>query len=759
MEGLWSDHFPAAEKTPPKISPCKMNSQWSEIFPAAEKPAEPAPAPYQRCLICPTCNASCRLLTSKTDQNPDRKFYKCPAFDHKFFKWADEVKPDEFIDVPYCGGCMAGVCRVRKEKSGPNAGRVLFMCRVKEGEGSCGYRVWQDELQTSAIGRADENITSSQSPTVNNYYTRPANTYLVKENGKSNGRADNESPVINTSEHLHCPGVTSRKMDQVKCQENQRNEFSRRAHGISDERITSFQSPTVNGDHTEPANTDLVKENKQINGRADNESHVINTSEHLQCLGVTSWKTDQVKCPENQRNEFSRRAHGISDERITSFQSPMVNGDHTEPANAVLVEENKQRNEMADNESPMIDTSQHLQCLGGTSKKIQQLKCQENQRSESSRRAHRISDERITSFQSPTVNRDFSEPANTDLVEENNQRKEQPDNESPVIDTSQHLRMEQLKCQENQPIESLRRPHKRSRYGDFKGDEPTLSYLVKYISSPLNSTFVVQDNILVNSRDSATLTTSLLGVESYRKPLYNPGHVAELSGTKTFRAALDVSSCSDPFTETSIQNAMSKSISNAFSLAAEHLQNDFLALLEKTDVKDHETMSRAAEATFAALDRLLFDNQDFKTRAEEYIHCATSLAEIERSMPGNESYQKLVDRCSSERTRLDEINSVHAKAVDSMTNNKKRLKVLQEEISSTMDWLFQIEAELSCCEVEMRNMENELDQISKNKGVLEEKYLTAANELEKLKKLCEQREAEREAAKAAFERARELLRG
>ncbi|KAK6158440.1 hypothetical protein DH2020_005754 [Rehmannia glutinosa] len=611
-----------------------MKGRWSEIFPAAEKPAEPAH----------------------------------PLSTHNFFKWADVVKPDEFIDVPYCGGCMAGVCRVRKEKSGPNAGRVLFMCRVKEvvtlgkipggarvnglsksstGEGSCGYRVWHDELQTSAIGRADESITSSQSPTVNNDYTRPANTYLVKENGKSNGRADNESPVINTSEHLHCPGVTSRKMDQ---------------------------------------------------------------------------------------------------------------------------------------------------CLGGTSKKIQQLKCQENQRSESSRRAHRISDERITSFQSPTVNRDFSEPANTDLVEENNQRKEQPDNESPVIDTSQHLRMEQLKCQENQPIESLRRPHKRSRYGDFKAPSslissvsltvgPTMNSvstehcwmvaairqnlstqlqgwwgrlafhpmpcltthaskpLTFYISSPLNSTFVVQDNILVNSRDSATLTTSLLGVESYRKPLYNPGHVAELSGTKTFRAALDVSSCSDPFTETSIQNAMSKSISNAFSLAAEHLQNDFLALLEKTDVKDHETMSRAAEATFAALDRLLFDNQDFKTRAEEYIHCATSLAEIERSMPGNESYQKLVDRCSSERTRLDEINSVHAKAVDSMTNNKKRLKVLQEEISSTMDWLFQIEAELSCCEVEMRNMENELDQISKNKGVLEEKYLTAANELEKLKTLCEQKEA------------------
>lgn len=44
------------------------------------------------------------------------------------------VKPGDLIDVPHCGGCNAGVCRVRKETIGPNAGRVLFMCTVKKVE-------------------------------------------------------------------------------------------------------------------------------------------------------------------------------------------------------------------------------------------------------------------------------------------------------------------------------------------------------------------------------------------------------------------------------------------------------------------------------------------------------------------------------------------------------------------------------------------------------------------------------------------------
>ncbi|KAI3468598.1 hypothetical protein Pfo_025261 [Paulownia fortunei] len=564
-----------------------MKGLWSEHFPAAEKPPAPAPAPlarYQRCLICPSCNAaSCRLFTSSTPKNPGRQFYKCPSLDHKFFKWADEVKPDEFIDVPYCGGCMAGVCRVRKETSGPNAGRILFMCRVKEGEGSCGFRVWQDELEVSAVGRADEEVTS-------------------------------------------------------------------------------FQSTTINCDDTRPANADLVEESKQSDEGADNESPVIDTSQHLQCLGVTSGKTEQLKCQEDKPNESSRRPHKRS--RYGDLKDPgSLASAHSLTIRLAMNSVSIEHCWMA--AAIRQNLSTQLQGWWG----------------------------RLAFHPMPGLMTHASKP---------------------------------FTC---------------------------------YVSSTSDSTFVVQDKILVNSGDSTTLTRSLLEVENYSKPQCNPGHKAELSSIIPFLVALDVPSCSDHFNETRIHNFMSKSISKAFGQAAEHLQNDLLTLLETMDVKDHEAMSQEAEATFAALDRLLFDNQDFKERAKELIHCATSLAEIEQSMPRNDSYQKFVDHCSSERMRLDEINGFHAKAVDTVTNNKKCLKVLQEEISSTMDWLFQIEAELSCCEAEMRNMEDELEQISEAKEVLEGNYMIASKELEETQKLREQKEMERNAAKAAFDRARALLRG
>lgn len=83
---------------------------------------------------------------------------------------------------------------------------------------------------------------------------------------------------------------------------------------------------------------------------------------------------------------------------------------------------------------------------------------------------------------------------------------------------------------------------------------------------------------------------------------------------------------------------MSKAISNAFCQAAELLQNNLLTLLEMMDVKDHEALTQAAEATFAALDCLLFHHQDFKKRAKEFIDCASLLAQIEQSMPTNYSY-------------------------------------------------------------------------------------------------------------------------
>lgn len=67
-------------------------------------------------------------------------------------------------------------------------------------------------------------------------------------------------------------------------------------------------------------------------------------------------------------------------------------------------------------------------------------------------------------------------PAYIDLVDESKQSDEVADNESPVIDKSRHLpclrvtstKMKQVQC--DKPCESSRRPSKRSRYADLKGD-------------------------------------------------------------------------------------------------------------------------------------------------------------------------------------------------------------------------------------------------------------------------------------------------
>ncbi|KAL6549845.1 hypothetical protein OROMI_020333 [Orobanche minor] len=724
MAGFWSDHFPAAVKTPETISPCKTKGTWSQLFSSAEKTPSPTPPPplgrYQRCLLCRTCNASCRLFTSNTPQNPNRQFYKCAAFDHKFFKWADEAKPDEFIDVPSCGGCSAGICRVRKEKSGPNA----------VGEGSCGYRAWQDELAKSA----DERMTSSKSPTINGDSTRPSNNDLVKENRQSNERAHNDSPVTDT---------LSRKSEHLNYQENNHDESWRRAQKIPYERVTSLQSPShaVSNAHTKRANTDLVEESSQSNRGVGNVSPEIETWQHLNCHGVTSRKTEHL-CEENQPNESTRRARRLSDVRITLFQSPTVDGDHTMPANSDLVEQNSQSNEGAVSESPVIDTLECNHGLGVTSRKTVQSKCLENQNNESSpRRPHKRS--RQGGFKAPST-----------LVS----------SQSLTLDPT----MDSVLVKHCWMVAAIRQNLSSQLQGwwgrlAFHPMPCLMTHASKsldcYVSSPRDSTFTVQDEILVKSSNLTTLTRILLGVESYDKPLLNRGQDTRLSGTKPFRVALDASLPRQPSTDTNVRNVMSESISKAFGRAAEHLRNDFLSLLNKMDVEDYEAMSREAEATFTALDRLLFNYRDFEGRTKEYIQCAASLAEIERSMPGDESYQKLIEHCSSERMRLDEINSVHAEAVDSVSRSKKRLKSLQDEVSSTMDWLFQIEAELSCCEVEMGNMERELEKICRNKEVLEEKYMIAAKELQRSKMVFERKEAERDAAKAAFGRAREMLRG
>ncbi|XP_057802499.1 uncharacterized protein LOC131017790 [Salvia miltiorrhiza] len=591
---------------------------WSGHFPAAAR--------YQRCFICPTCNArSCRRLQSHTLKNPGRFFFSCP--DDNFFKWEDEVRPHEWIEVPNCGGCGAGVCRVRKETAGPNAGRIMFMCRVKEGEGSCGYRVWQDELEMIEACQAEERALS-RSGIVN---CNGEVTDAVEVSKQRDEGTDHVSPSVETCDDLMCREVTSsRRMDRE----------------------------------------------------------------------VVSGKMDRLKYPEEKSNLTSRRPH-----KRSRYGDIIASGF---PISASFSTVRVALNSTSTRHCWMVDA------------------LRENLSTELNgwwgRLVFRPKRCLMTYALKPSISC-VSNPLESTFV---------------VEDILVNLSGSITPQRNSKGVESNRK----------------LSLNLEQHHSPIDSTYVVQEKILVNYSDATTSTRSLLGARNHSEPL--------VTQAKRNSAAITLSPVflKEPSCKPTTRGGMSNSISNVFHQAAERLQDELLDRLETMAVKDHAAMSREAEATFAALDCLLLDYQDFKWRVEELIRCASQLVEIDRAMPTSDSFQKLVEICSRERGRLDEINHKHAEAVEALINSKKHVKVLQEEISSTLDWLFQIESDVSCCEVEMRCLELQLEETSKNKEVLEGKYLIASKELEESQKLLlEQREVERNAAKAAFDRARALLRG
>ncbi|KAJ0267005.1 hypothetical protein HA466_0008990 [Hirschfeldia incana] len=103
---------------------------------------------------CPCGNGVCSILTSNTQKNPGRKFYKCPIREENggcgFFQWCDAVQSSgaqqsygntnesKFPDLQ-CP-CGAGLSRVLTAKTGENIGRQFYRCPVFEG--SCGFFKW-----------------------------------------------------------------------------------------------------------------------------------------------------------------------------------------------------------------------------------------------------------------------------------------------------------------------------------------------------------------------------------------------------------------------------------------------------------------------------------------------------------------------------------------------------------------------------------------------------------------------------------------
>ncbi|PKA56866.1 hypothetical protein AXF42_Ash002169 [Apostasia shenzhenica] len=166
---------------------CKEEGHWVRDCPLRFKlsPSSGGPVAYRPThpeLQCPCGSGDCIVLTSRTERNPGRDFYRCPAKLNErcgFFKWCDEacsgqkhhspikpyqqrhgtnspVKPSSQFDLknvmklgkqlnehqnPMCS-CGAGTCIVLTAHEGENTGRKYFACPIKKGHGACNHFQW-----------------------------------------------------------------------------------------------------------------------------------------------------------------------------------------------------------------------------------------------------------------------------------------------------------------------------------------------------------------------------------------------------------------------------------------------------------------------------------------------------------------------------------------------------------------------------------------------------------------------------------------
>ncbi|XP_038972557.1 uncharacterized protein LOC103723908 [Phoenix dactylifera] len=166
---------------------CNQEGHWVRDCPLRARPSPGSPgsaaagigAPGGRGYPerqCPCGRGPCIVLTSRTERNPNRDFYRCPVKSAtekcKFFLWCDTASPNQQhgyssptkpfqqrgakipakpdlqhgageSSYPTCS-CGAGRCRVLTMTDGENAGRKYFACRIKKGQGECNHFQWVD---------------------------------------------------------------------------------------------------------------------------------------------------------------------------------------------------------------------------------------------------------------------------------------------------------------------------------------------------------------------------------------------------------------------------------------------------------------------------------------------------------------------------------------------------------------------------------------------------------------------------------------
>ncbi|KDP41875.1 hypothetical protein JCGZ_26893 [Jatropha curcas] len=119
---------------------------------------------------CPCGRGKCRIFTSHTQANPERKFYTCPVDKSSgscgFFKWCDELS----ITPPICP-CGAGFCSLNRDSTSPYEEKWYFACRIKKSHGACPFVQYVDSEVNAMMKRyvgGRRGHTSLQFNNVNN---------------------------------------------------------------------------------------------------------------------------------------------------------------------------------------------------------------------------------------------------------------------------------------------------------------------------------------------------------------------------------------------------------------------------------------------------------------------------------------------------------------------------------------------------------------------------------------------------------------
>ncbi|KAI5427923.1 uncharacterized protein LOC127126723 [Lathyrus oleraceus] len=172
---------------------------------------------------CRCGHGFCDVKTAHSDKNYGRLYFLCPikrgARCSTFVKWCDDpinetdLQPP-LIKYPECE-CGAGVCRkVTETEEGSNGVKYYFACPIKQSHGSCGYRVWEDELLNTAS--IDELVNNASVVPIRQSKQRSLNEFF---NGDQTDAAVNDDPandLVDGSDLL----LTTKRMRVTDSSEN-----------------------------------------------------------------------------------------------------------------------------------------------------------------------------------------------------------------------------------------------------------------------------------------------------------------------------------------------------------------------------------------------------------------------------------------------------------------------------------------------------------------------------------------------------------